>query len=79
MYIEMSKILGRPVAHYESGDLLVSDDYKGEFLLVGAEEKTLEFSLWCFDEGYIIPVTMIDQWYLSCYFRPFMENEGFYK
>ena len=56
MYIKMNETLGIPIAHYELGDLLVSDFYKGEYLLAGVDTYESSFLFLYIEGNDIIPV-----------------------
>ena len=75
----MSKILGRSVAHYELGDLLVSNFYRGDFIITGLGTGPYRFSLLCVDANDIIPVEVDLRACPEGIFRPFMEDTAFYK
>ena len=79
MYIKMNETLGRPITHYELGDLLVSDFYKGEFLLTGVGTYDGSFSFLCIDGDNIIPVEIDLRACPKGMFKPYMESTGFYK
>ena len=75
----MNEVLGRPVVHYEPGDLLVSNYYTGDFILVGLADYSNMFS---FIHVGIDDLTPVRVDFSACpkdMFKPYMESTGFYK
>ena len=79
MYIKMDKTSGKPVAHYELGDLLVSDFYRGDFIITGLGTCPYRFSCLWIDKGCRFPVEVDLRACPKGMFKPFMEDTGFYK
>ena len=79
MYIKMSKLLGKPVAHYELGDLLVSDFYRGDFIIIGLSIIPHRVLCLCIDEDCTFPVAIDLCACPAGMFRAFMEDTAFYK
>ena len=79
MYVKMNETLGRPFAHYELGDLLVSDYYKGDFILTGLNTYNDRFSFLCIEGDDIIPVEVDLRACPKDMFKPFIEDTAFYK
>ena len=79
MYVKMNETLGRPVAHYELGDLLVSNYYKGDFILTGLNPYNDRFSFLCIENDDMIPVEVDLRACPKDMFKPFMEDAAFYE